>query len=500
MTLATIVLVALVAITSIVILRYSGFNFSSAILVVMLPMVVVVMVNYHRMFPILIIAFLVPLTMPFIATRGLTITELLFSMLVGFYVLQRMVHRSDYNRVRLYTIPPSIYLFFVIGLISFIASGDILPQNLFGRFEQAGSFRAYFTFFTLIFGYFLVLSLFKEEKHIRQAMKVLFWLSLIATFYFYCLIALYPMPISQGLVPYLQKWSVKYFGGGRFPVRSIGMANIGLLLFCVTIAGEYPRRAWLKFPILGLAATTVVLAGGRAVFAGLLVAVLAYLYFKRYYLFLTGATVLAVLMVSIPLMFPRSVEALPEPVQRVVQFEREDDTLAGRSLAARFKLWQYSLEDAIEKPLTGMGFRQFDINLLIYGRLRGVSAFVEMSRLTGSTHNGYLAMAQVFGIPGLILFLTIFINHFRRTWKMYYKHTDPHVCKLSLFIMLVLISRSVILCAGGGPKEVTFFLYLGLAQGLWVLVRKNQRPSGPTRELETVRTERRVPPTSAMGA
>ncbi len=465
-----------------------------SIIVIIMPLVGIAFLSlYHKMLPLLIFAVLVPIEIPVTAT-GLLLPEVLVPLLVGVYILQRMIRRSEYNRVSLSTIPWSIYFVLVIGFISYIVSGDLLPQNLF-RFQELGSFRSYYKFFIGVLGYVMVLSLLKEEGQIRQVIKVMFWISLLGLLYLYGLVVLFR--INTPLLP-RHAWSIDYFTGGRFPIRCIAMGQMGILLFVTAICGEYVKGLKFKAPLLFLAAASIILAGGRAVFLGWVGALLFYVYLRRHYLIFSAATFLAIVAISIPILKPEVVDFLPEQVQRIFQYRAGKTGSGARSIEVRLKMWQMSLEDIRRKPFTGVGFRGFDIRLAIYGQLKGEELFAEMGVRSGATHNGYIAWAQVFGIPGLLFFLIIYLGHLMRAWKMYYRHADPHVRNFSMYALLMLVARSMNLLAGGGPKELTFFLHLGLIQSVWVLVLKHRRASRLAELEEQVAAERKLAYAAAL--
>lgn len=450
-----------------------GVNIVALALILAIPIGIAVLVNYPRFLPVFLFSVLIPIQIPVTRALRMTLDEIIVPILFFIYVLQRTVHRSDYNRVSFHNIPKGIIFLLIIGVIWFIVSGDVLPQNIFG-FEEAGSFRAYFTFFVGIMGYFILMSLIKDEKHIHQILKTLYWLSILSIFYLLSLVALNQVntPILPGV-----SWSIGYISGSRFSIRSIAMSTAALMLFLVALTGEYPKSMKYRIPSLLLALMTIMYSGGRGTFGGWILAILVYLYLKRKYLILAGMAFMAMAAVGIPALFPRTVEQLPESFRRVFEYRMDpaEKSSGARSWQDRLELWKASLQEIKKRPLTGAGFRGFDINLAINRQVTSQEFFVETGVTSGSTHNAYLAYAQIFGLPALILFLAIYLNHMRRAWKMYRKHPDPHVHGISLFFVLNFVAYLVINMGGGGPKDVAFLMYLGMTQAIWILVVNNQK-------------------------
>ena len=95
--------------------------------------------------------------------------------------------------------------------------------------------------------------------------------------------------------------------------------------------------------------------------------------------------------------------------------------------------------------------------------------------MSGATHNGYLAWAQVFGVFGLLFFFVLYYGHVRRAWKLESRHPDSHIRNFAMFALLMFVARAINLLAGGGPKDLTFILYLGLIQSVWLMVLNHYR-------------------------
>ena len=389
-----------------------------------------------------------------------------------------MVHRSNYNRVSFYDIPKSIIVLFIIGFAWFIASGDILPQNIF-RFQGLGAFRNYFTFFVGIMGYFLMLSLIKEEKHIHKIAKTLFWISFASVLYQFLLVALFQKNIPIIRTP---NWSIYYLEGNRFAIRSVAMGELGLVLFLITLCGGYPKKLIYRIPLMIFASIAVAYSGGRTTFAGWALAILIYLFIKKRYFILTGALASTVVFITVPFMFPESISALPKSFQRifVLRSESSIETAGGgtASIKDRLSRWGASIEQIKNKPVTGLGYRGFEINYAIYGELTGQELVIELGAASGAMANGYINYALILGTPAFILFLIVWFNSIRHCLKIYRKHPEQHLRNISLFILLLLTAYTIIYLAGGGPNDVKFMMYLGLSQAIWVLVLKNQiKPS-----------------------
>jgi O-antigen ligase len=252
---------------------------------------------------------------------------------------------------------------------------------------------------------------------------------------------------------------------------------MGLILFLTVLVGEYPKSMKYRVPVMMIAMASLVVSGGRGTFVAGIICMLAYLFLKRHFFLFTSASLVTVLAAAVIFAFPQVTKAIPPSVQRVFEYSAGTETGAAKSLESRFAVWERSMELIEEKPLTGTGFRATEEQMYQYGARDTQELWIEIALRTGSTHNGYLAYAQIFGIFGFGFFLYLFFSHFVRAAKMYFRHVDPLVLQLSLLLLLTLVARSVILFGGGGGpgKDTEFYLYIGLIQASWLLVLKNQR-------------------------
>lgn len=452
-----------------------GISLVTLGILIALPLGIFILVSYQKLLPLVILASIVPITIPMTRVLNMSLHEIVIPLLFFIYVLQRMIHRSNYSRVSFHDIPKSMILLTIIGIVWFIASGDLLPQNIF-RFQGLGAFRNYFTFFVGIMGYFLMLSLIKEEKHIRQIVKILFWIAIISILYQFTLVALY-----QKNIPFLRSpnWSIYYLEANRFAIRSVAMGDLGLVLFLILLTGEYPKTLKVRIPLIVFSSIAISYSGGRGVFLGWILSILIYLFIKKKYFILTGAFILSIVIISIPFLIPESVATLPKAFQRifVLRSESSIETAggAGVSIKDRLERWTRSFEEIKRKPITGIGFSGFEVELAIYGELQGQELINELAIISGATANGYINYALIFGIPGFILFMLVWFNSLRHLTKMYRKHPDQHVRNISFFLLLLLYAYIMVYMSGGGPQDFKFMMYLGLSQAIWILVLNNQK-------------------------
>ena len=174
----------------------------------------------------------------------------------------------------------------------------------------------------------------------------------------------------------------------------INMAVIAALLVYTLIRGTVPRLIILAgVPVLLLALGLTLSRTGLIVMGVTLGSVWYRLARERGFLILLGSTLACVtLFFFLPGKFwARAGTILPS-------IERQDDTFG-----MRVRLWETGLRLVEDRPLTGVGPGNFALASARY-------AEAGMAGMHLNTHNAYVGVAAEEGLPGLALFLTVFLS------------------------------------------------------------------------------------------
>ena len=178
--------------------------------------------------------------------------------------------------------------------------------------------------------------------------------------------------------------------------------------------------------------------------------------------------IITILLISY--LSPYLISQLPHPFQRVFTiFSPSHPYGSGAALINakwRFKYWQNGLRIISQHPLLGIGFTRV-------GREYLYLPLAEYVPLIGGAHNIYIATAIMLGIPGLILLIWIFYLHLRRGIILYQQTQDYFLRRFILWLVMMLISHSIIYFFGGGPQDLSqYFFYAGLVNLNWFSMEK----------------------------
>jgi len=122
------------------------------------------------------------------------------------------------------------------------------------------------------------------------------------------------------------------------------------------------------------------------------------------------------------------------------------------------------MEDIRNRPWIGYGYGGLE-NAFVFGTSdQFETAMVDMDVANGTLHNGFLASARAFGIPGLLLFMIGYLGRIvfnaKRTAR--FRASDPVVSDLHCFVFANLVALLVALYVGADLNSPIIWFYITL--------------------------------------
>lgn len=201
--------------------------------------------------------------------------------------------------------------------------------------------------------------------------------------------------------------------GALFATRAVfvsnAMTSAALLMIAAVVAVAFAlmlrgRARWLSALALFVVAVGLLQTMTRSAIVGLLVgsAVVVVVALPRRGWWWVGAGAVAVGIV-----LATGEHFVPE---RLWQRITPETLMEGRNAQARFDMWRAGLGMIADHPWTGVG----DVSL---GELSEPYYSREPERLHGHMHNNLVQVAVIWGLPGLVLFLGLFVALLRAPWS-----------------------------------------------------------------------------------
>ena len=201
--------------------------------------------------------------------------------------------------------------------------------------------------------------------------------------------------------------------GALFVTRAVfvsnAMTSAALLMIAAVVAVAFAlmlrgRARWLSAVALFVVAVGLLQTMTRSAIVGLLVgsAVVVVVALPRRGWWWVGAGAVAV-----GLVLATGEHFVPD---RLWQRITPETLMEGRNAQARFDMWRAGLGMVADHPWTGVG----DVSL---GELSEPYYSREPERLHGHMHNNLVQVAVIWGLPGLVLFLGLFVALLRAPWS-----------------------------------------------------------------------------------
>jgi putative inorganic carbon (HCO3(-)) transporter len=247
------------------------------------------------------------------------------------------------------------------------------------------------------------------------------------------------LPATVGLLEYL------YFLDGSGRVKSTFYhpnifafyltVIVGLIFFLLSSSTmEFkPFFRKIMIPYAGLLMGLIVLTQTRGAWAGVLLILTAFAFFKdRRYLLLL---LLLPMLLFVPAVSDR-LNDLGHGTEYKGGFQSEADTV--NSFAWRTLMWQSALEDAADTPLFGKGLASFGSNALRFFPMADPNGGYSIKGI--GAHSAYVQAGYETGLVGLACYLSMYFRLISRALR--YFRRDPGGAVMLISIILCYMSES----------------------------------------------------------
>lgn len=210
----------------------------------------------------------------------------------------------------------------------------------------------------------------------------------------------------------------------------------------------------MQAALLALTTGTLVLTQSRGAWSGLGIALLAFLFWYR-----RGTRIIGAVLVA-----GAALTAVTLGLHRFADLAiSQSGPAMTQNVSSRVELWSRAIDAIQDFPITGMGMNSF--RRLMPTMYPTVLATPDLD--VAHAHNHLLQAALDLGLPGLIVYLAIWITIARVLWRTYRTATDTHARALTGGLGAGLIAHFVFGLADviplGSKVGVLFWLTLALA-------------------------------------
>jgi putative inorganic carbon (HCO3(-)) transporter len=251
---------------------------------------------------------------------------------------------------------------------------------------------------------------------------------------------------------------------------------VGLIFFLLSSSTMQfkPFIRKMMIPYAGLLMGLIVLTQTRAAWAGVLLILAAFAFFKdRRYLLLL---LLLPMLLLVPAVSDR-LDDLGRGTEYKGGFQSEADTV--NSFAWRTLMWQSALEDAADTPLFGKGLASFGLNALRFFPMADPNGGYSIKGI--GAHSVYVQAGYETGLVGLACYLSIYFRLISRARR--YFRRDPGGTLMLISIILCYMSE----CFSDnifeyGSLNLYFWGLLGIVFAKWELESAEAR-AAPSRSV-----------------
>lgn len=248
-------------------------------------------------------------------------------------------------------------------------------------------------------------------------------------------------------------------------------ASIFLISIAVLKGKQLLKMPNLIFTIAGLAGLLgTVMSYSRTAIAALPIALVALIWLKGKRWALISSAVVIALIALTPLLFGE--------LARKYEVAFKND-LAGDSDNSRLYIWKKSLAIASDNPVFGVGEGNFETNYTKQIRPG------EIARTRPHAHNDVLNQAAVFGFPGALFFLLIWVAVFyklHRIWHDSALESDKKILAGAAAVGGLAFFLTSLTEATFADEEIRQLLMLVWAAGLWPLFSVDSKTNSETVE------------------
>ncbi|MGQ0643796.1 MAG: O-antigen ligase family protein [Gemmatimonadaceae bacterium] len=146
------------------------------------------------------------------------------------------------------------------------------------------------------------------------------------------------------------------------------------------------------------------------------------------------------------------------------------------SAEQRYEIWKVAGRIFSERPLTGVGLGAYAVEHWRIAR-SGAENFKRTARGGRDAHSTYLRVLAELGIPGLVLFMGIFVSVYvyaQRTRKKI-KHTDPGAERQIFFAQVAFLSVGIAAIFGSWAHIPFMYMNVAILYGICYVVLQKQR-------------------------
>lgn len=230
------------------------------------------------------------------------------------------------------------------------------------------------------------------------------------------------------------------------------IVKIPFVIYCIQTGGNGKRI--FNIGILILSTITIFLVNSRASFLSLILIVLLYiLYNVLNYLkekniektiyrisFVLVPIIVAFIFSQVELQnvvslqqdkFNSAYGSVTERVGTITNINSEDNMI-------RLRLWMHGLDYTMHHPIMGCGFGNWKLASIPYQK-----ELINDLVIPVHAHNDFVEMFAELGIPGGLLYLSLFLTIFIFTIKVFFTSSNEHLRMVSLFSFLGFVGYSI---------------------------------------------------------
>jgi len=417
---------------------------------------------------ICVLLMFVPICMGKFLGNPVSISYFIVPTVTGLYLLQKFAKRTSYSlQWRLNPLLIPVLIYFSVVFANYLRS-PVVPSDLTKLRYAPQGFAAWFSYLLSFCYYFMFAEVVSTDtKTTRRAIRFVWQLCLILTLLGAILIYSHS---AQSILYNLQNQGIfrkSFFAPGEGFLSNAGyrlstggyrIDNLGeaaSILLLLLLAGTCKVRNTLKWILYGFLGYSLVLSGGRSVFAGAVLALLIWMMIQKKSGYRIASFVVFLSLCCGVFLF---YEVLPGSFQRILKIHGSFEQLdVGR--ATVFPLYW---ESFLHHPLFGVG-----IGSSGFRYSSGLSFLVsEQLRLGG--HGAYISISYLMGLAGLAPFIWGLVGSLKYSYSLSKKEDDKFNASLAMFCFLWLVYYLISMGFGGRGSNMVYFAILGIVSGLCI--------------------------------
>ena len=379
---------------------------------------------------------LISLTRMTIPSTDREFQELLLPPLSGLLLLKSVRQRG----LRSLAVTNFAILYFAICIVAFF-SGLKGPQGVFSSVVgESSGFRARWTLISTVVLFFSIRSSF-SPKSISRLLRLLvkFYVAIIIVCFAMLVFGIDTLPLFNTF-----SWSVLHETPTSSRFGILGAAALSLSTILLPSPMGFVSRG--RGALIAMAFAGVILSGGRGTLFAFFIVCLLWYAMKNGKIVRTA--VIGFITIVGLIIFSNSifVTYLPSSIQRqfiLLPSEIYEDSVpqiskeaAASSSSWRYAIWALAIDKILENPITGTGFG-LPSGIPAQDQTDGETS-VNDFLVMGNTHNTFISIAYIMGIPAMLVFASWLVYLFvcvNRLWIT--SNTQMKMQAAWLFLLLV---------------------------------------------------------------